>query len=674
MTVSEAAEEYRDLDNTPAYKGPWMNEMNMALVEPMNMLTSRVFSGVVFVGPAQSGKTEMILNFVLYSVKLDPMDMIIYSPTQAAARDFSVRRVDRLHRHSEAVGSMLLGTKDADNKFDKQYSTGTMLTISWPSVTELAGRPIPRVAITDYDRIPDDIGGDGSAYDLGSKRTTSFRSFAMTLAESSPSRLITDPRWVRGSKHEAPPTTGILALYNRGDRRRWHWPCPGCGSYFEGTFRDLAWDRSKTNNVDASETVHMLCPKEDCDYRIHPDERYDMQQKGKWVKDGEWIDADGEIRGEGPRVDIASFWMNGTAAMFVTWPKLVRMFMDADADFQRTGSEEALKKFYNNDLGEPYMPRSMESERLPEVLQARAEALGGTIEQPVVPHGVRFLVATIDVQLNMFIVQVHGIMPGEPFDMVFVDRFRINLNTTGREDADGQIAWLKPGTYLDDWDNIVDQVMRKSYPLADGSGRRMAIKHTGCDSGGKAGVTSNAYAFVRRLRTKPEFAGLAARFQLIKGTGKPGAPRHKIDFPDSGDSRNKAAAQGDVPVLFLASNLIKDELSNKLDGMVPGKGMVRYPDWLPDWFYVELTSERRTEKGWEKPQHARNESWDLAYYCIGLCVSGLIKVEGIDWGNPPAWAKEWDENNLVSEPDAPDRFASADVVPYDWEKMGSTLA
>src|SRR3546814_12495812 len=82
----------------------------------------------------------------------------------------------------------------------------------------MAGKPVGRVGITDYDRIPDDIAGDGNAFDLASKRTTTFGSFAMTLAESSPSREITDyKKVVRG--HAAPPPTGILALYNRGERR-----------------------------------------------------------------------------------------------------------------------------------------------------------------------------------------------------------------------------------------------------------------------------------------------------------------------------------------------------------------------------------------------------------------------------------------------------------------------
>lgn len=671
MTVSQAATEYRKLNNAPAYIGPWRNDMNPPLVEPMDELTSRHFTGVVFVGPAQSGKTDaLILNFVLYSVKVDPMDMIIYSPSQSAARDFSVRRVDRLHRHSPAVGGMLLASKDADNKFDKQYTTGSILSLSWPSVTELAGRPIPRVVITDYDRIDDDIGGDGNAYDLGSKRTTSFRSFAMTCAESSPSRDLTTPKYIKHSAHEAPPTTGILSLYNRGDRRRWYWPCPKCGHYFEGSFKYLTWNRSKTNNLDASETVRMLCPATNCDYKIHPDERYAMQQLGHWLKDGQTIEKDGTITGDGPRSTIASFWMNGTAAMFVTWQKLVQLYMDADEEFERTGSEEALKKFHNNDLGEPYLPKSMESERLPEVLQARAEPLGGSADEPIVPWGVRFLVATVDVQKNMFIVQIHGVCPGAPNDLVIIDRFKLHLSAD-RLDADEQKAWVKPGTYLEDWDLLIAGVIEKTYPLGDGSGRRMSIKQTACDSGGKAGVTSNAYAFYRRLRKM----GKAGRFQLVKGTGTPGAPRVQITHPDSSDRNNKAAAQGDVPVLMIHSNKIKDELNNRLDCLVPGGGLIRFPEWLPDWFFMELTSEVRTDKGWERVDKTRNEAWDLLYYCIGVCLAPQIKAESIDWLNPPAWAEDWDKNNLVTAaPTDKQRFTGPTTKKYDFSKLGEELA
>lgn len=78
------------------------------------------------------------------------------------------------------------------------------------------------VALTDYDRFPEDIDGEGDGFSLASKRTTTFMSAGMTLAESSPGRDIRDPRWRPSTPHEAPPATGILSLYNRGDRRRYN--------------------------------------------------------------------------------------------------------------------------------------------------------------------------------------------------------------------------------------------------------------------------------------------------------------------------------------------------------------------------------------------------------------------------------------------------------------------
>lgn len=677
MTVSEAAEKYRYLKNQGSDHGPWDNNTTPYLVEPMDTLTAREFDGMAFCGPAQSGKTDALqINWLVYSVKVDPMDLSIYSPTSAAARDFSMRRIDRLHRDSQTVGAMLLNKRDADNKFDKQYKNGVLLALAHPSVTEFAGKPIPRVGITDYDRFDDNIEGDGNAFDLASKRTTSFGSFAMCMAESSPSRDIDDPKWIRLSEHQAPPVKGILALYNRGDRRLWYWPCPDCGTFFVGDFKHLTWDKTEANAMAAADTVRMVCPH--CNYKIHPDMRYDMNIGGRWLKDGQKIDRAGVITGEGQWVRMATFWLNGVAAVFTNWVKLVRLWIEADKEYQSNGTEEALKKFFNNDLGVPYKPKAIEAQRTPEDLKARSESYG-TKDDPAVPYGTRFLIATIDVQTNMFIVQVHGIMPGKPFDTSIVDRFRIKLSDgsirggepaqQGRLDEDGQVSWVKPGTYTDDWNLITELVLKRTYPLADGSGRRMMIKVVGCDSGGEAGVTSMAYTYYRRLRAE----GLASRFQLVKGDPKPGVPRVRISYPDSSDSKNKAAAQGDVPLLMISSTQVKDMLSNRLDSTVPGTGMIKFPEWLEDWFYAELVSETRTEKGWEKIGKSRNEAWDLLYYMIGIAISGRINVESIDWDNPLSWAAPWDTNSLVSQRDKPLPFAIS-LPAYDWAAAGKELA
>lgn len=664
LSVATAAEKYRYINQPGAYVGQWKNTTVPYMVEPMNTFTSRLFNGMVFVGPAQSAKTDsLVINTLAYSIKVDPMDMMVVCPTMLDARDFGIRRVDRLHRHSEQIGEMLLPSADADNRYDKQYTTGMLFTLSWPTPSQLAGKPIGRIVLTDRDRMVDDVEGDGEPFDLASKRTTTFGSYAMTVAESSPSREVSNPKWIPQSPHEAPPCEGILKLYNRGDRRRWYWPCPHCGEHFEGMFKHLIWDADLPGtNLEKAATVKMACPHNGC--VILPDDRDEMNFWGQWVKDGQGVDNTGKVFGPVPRTSIASFWLRGVAAAFTSWRKLVEMYLNANDEYARTGSEEALKKFYNNDLGEPYTPRSQGDTRLPEVLKARAEKLAPRH----VPKGVRFLVAAVDVQKNMFVVQVYGILPGLKFDMVLVDRF--DIRKSKRTDHDDERLWVKPSAYVEDWDEITEHVIDKEYPLDDGSGRMMGIKIVGCDSGGRAGVTSMAYSYYRRLVEQNKHR----RFILLKGDPSPNQPRTRISYPDSQKKDMKAGARGDIPILLLQSNLLKDDLDGRLDCMEPGKGMMRFPDWLSDSFFSEMCVEVRTEKGWENLSGQRNEAWDLSYYPIGLCVSELIRAEKIRWEDPPGWAAEWDKNDLVRKPEEKPRFANSLQSAYDFSSFAKALA
>lgn len=673
MTVSQAAAKYRWVNNPGAYVGPWRNEMVQYMVEPMDTLTASEFKGLAFVGGAQSSKTDsLMLNWVTYSVVVDPMDITLYSPSTGAARDFSNRRIDRLHRHTKPVGDALRPTRDADNKFDKHYASGMMLSLSWPSPTEFAGKPIPRVGLTDYDRMDDDIEGDGNPFDLASKRTTTFGSFAMCLAESSPSKPLLDPKWIPRSPHEAPPATGIFALYNRGDRRRWYWPCPHCSMYFEGKFDMLEWDEG-ADDMSTAGTVRMICPT--CAKPIHPDERYEMNLWGVWLREGEYMTRDGRRAGIGRRSSIASFWLRGVAAAFVNWRQLVETYLTAKREFETTNDEGALRKFFNNDLAEVYMSKSQDSGMLPEVLKSRAEDLGDRD----VPVGVRFLVAVVDVQKNMFVVQVFGIAPGTPHDVVVIDRFSIVKSK--RRDHDDERLWVKPSSYLEDWDLLTEEVMDKTYPLSDGSGRHMGVKLTLCDSGGyqkKRGkgkgkgesATAKAYDFYRKLRSENRHG----RFHLVKGDSSPNAPTTRITYPDAQQKDRLSAARGDVPVLLLNPNSIKDNLHGRLDCLEPGKGIFRFPDWLPNWFYQEMCAEVRTPTGWENPTGARNEAWDLCGYLLAGCLSPLLMVRGIDWANPPGWAAEWDKNDLVTEPGVIKAFDANDDAPYDLAKLAARLA
>lgn len=681
VTVSEWAQDTRKLNNPGSYVGEWRNDTVPYLRKPMDLLTSVSYRAMVFVGPAQCGKTEIILNWTGYSVTTDPQDMMIYSPTFTAARDFSMRRIDRLQRHTPEVKAELMRDADSDNKFDKHYQTGMMLTLTYPSVTELAGRPVGRIAMTDYDRMAEDVGGDGNPFDLASKRTTTFGSYAMTLAESSPSREVAldgHKKVLKG--HEAPPTTGILALYNRGDRQRWVWPCPHCGSYFEGTWEHMKWDTSLKSNMAQAESCYMECP--DCTGHISPSQRNSMNRKGVWIAEGQEVDFEGTPYGEGRSSNIASFWLRGVAAGLTTWPVLVKTYLDAEDDYQSSGDETALKKFFNTDLGEIYIDRALldESVRTPEDLESRQESW------PVrcVPKPVRFLLGLVDVQKNHFVVQIIGIAPGATrFDMYLVDRFTIRYSDRidpSSPEGKESYMFVKPGAYLDDWDKIIEEVMEAQYPLDDDSDRYMSVRMTFCDSGGEAGVTTNAYNFYRKIRKE----GWLGRFYLVKGDRRPGAPRAHVTYPDA-DKKSRAGARGEIPVLMLNPTINKDDLDNRLDIVAPGEGMIHFPEWLMldgadrdsgakmEWFYSEMTSEiREPSKGWVKVKK-RNEAWDLFYYAIGACASSYLGIEKLDWSNPPPWADEWDNNPLVVSGDQEGPFAEQEDGHFDWAAMGRNL-
>lgn len=660
LTVAEASERYVYLNDAPAYVGPWKADKTPYMVEPMNTIASRDHTAVVFCGSAQSGKSQaLILNAMAYFAICNPMDVILYHMSKPAARDFSIRRVDRGHRNSAAWGAQLPKRGNADNTFDKQYKTGMILSISWPSINEMSSKPVPVVMFTDYDRMPKDIDGEGSPFMLGQKRTTTFRNLGMTVAESSPSHDVIEQEGDEGltereevGPHEAPPTTGILGLYNQGDRRRWYWPCPECGEYFEGSFSDLRWPTKDEHGKNLSlpemaARVRMICPHNDC--RIKPENRDAMNLKGRWLAEGERIDRDGNVTGEARYSRTASFWLKGPAAAYTTWQELALKHLEAERQYELTGSEDDLRATTNTDQAEPYRPKKSESARAAIDLQARASDL------PVreVPTDVRALLATIDTQGNRWEVQVHGVRPGRPYDLVVVDRFKIEKSR--RTDEDGDPLWVKPASYPEDWDLIEEMVLDKTYPLADGSGH-MEIAFTICDSGGSKSrshdkkvdeidndmsVTSNAYDFYRRLKRE----GKHERFLLLKGDPNLNAPRAHISYPDSKRSGRQAGAMGEIPVLFLNVNSLKDSLNAMLDRDNAGGGMIDFPDWLPSWWFKELTSEVRGRRGWAKLGSRRNEAWDLLTYCIGLCV--YRRVEKVDWEEPPPWLQDWDHNPYV---------------------------
>ncbi|AYC49663.1 phage minor tail protein L [Escherichia coli] len=604
---------------------PWDPLVAPYVIEPMNCLASREYDAVIFVGPARTGKTiGLIDGWVIYNVICDPADMLIIQMTEEKAREHSKKRLARTFRVSPEVVSRLSPNKNDNNVYDRTFLAGNYLKIGWPSVNIMSSSDYKCVALTDYDRFPEDIDGEGDAFSLASKRTTTFMSSGKTLVESSPGRDVKDVKWRRTSPHEAPPTTGILSLYNRGDRRRWYWPCPHCGEYFQPCGDVVAGFRDIADPVLASEAAYIQCPS--CSGRIMPEQKRELNGRGVWLRDGESINADGSRYGDPRRSRIASFWMEGPAAAYQTLSQLVYKLLTAEQEYETTGSEETLKTVINTDWGLPYLPRASMEQRKSELLEQRAEP----VPSRSVPDGVNFLVATVDVQAGRhrrFVVQVTGY--GSRGERWIIDRYNITQSLRG--DSDGESQRIDPASYPEDWDVLLTDVFHKSWPLASDPSQQMRLMAMAVDSGGEDGVTDNAYKFWRRCRRD----GLGKRIYLFKGDSIRRAKLITRTFPDNtGRTGRRAQAAGDVPLWLLQTDALKDRVNNALWRDSPGPGYVHFPDWLGSWFYDELTYEERSSDGkWSKPGRGANEAFDLMVYAEALVI--LHGYEKIRWPDAP---------------------------------------
>lgn len=660
LSVSEAAAKYRRLSNDIT-SGPWDNEVAPYLVEIMDTMESLDFTGLVFAGPARCGKSEPFFNWLIYSAKCDPADMMFIGMTQSVARDWSQGDLRKAIRQSTALASTIIPGKQNINTEVVRFKSGMRLLIKWPSITELSGKTLRRVWLADYDRMDMNVEGQGAPWPLAKKRTQTARRRGMTVAEGSPGFEVLDPHFQPKTPHEAPPTVGILSIYNTGDRRRWYVPCAQCDEFFEPDFDKLEWPTDETMSIaEKAANARMICPEcgfphtHDADPTAKPTPqpgKYGLNLKGRWLRDGQKIDSDGAIFGKGEESEVASFWLKGPAAAFVTWRELAQRYLEAMREYERTMDHETLKAVVNVDLGLPFLPPSLSSERTPEQLMSRAAGNHwGDEDEPHVPEGVRFLTAAVDVQDSpgRFVVQIHGHCAGG--DIKVIDRFA--LRKAPRLDKEGHPYPLKPGSYLEDWNVLISDVMAKTYPLIDGSGRRMSIMYTLCDSAGAKGVTARAYDFVRKLRSDHS-STFFPRFQLVKGMPTVDAPRAKIAYPDSSRKDRNAGARGEIAILELNVNALKTQLDGRLDVTDAGKGMIHFASHLKPWFYQELCVEVYDSKTrrWENKRSLRNESTDLLVYTLGWCVLPKFgAVEKMDWSDEaqlPPWAQDWDKNPLI---------------------------
>lgn len=639
ITVTEAAMRYVKVRTANGGIDKWDPELTPYMIEPMDCLTNRDYSSVIFVGPAQSGKTQgLITNFMAYVIKCDPADFMIMQTTKGTARDFDTQVVKRAFRDSVELKKELAPGSKSDNTYDKVFKSGAILFQRWPSINELSGKPLKYVLITDYDRMTQNIDGEGSPFALAGQRTAKFLSRGMTLVETSPGFEVTDPKHKTNFNHEAPPCGGALSLFNMGDMRRWYVQCPECGEYYmpppAESGLNFIHDRDLFGATETSvnRPVKFVCTKNGC--LIDVVHKQAMNNTGLWVSQGCSIQ-NGKVVGKPIKSSTASFWFPGIFAAYSNPEALVERFLKGHREYDITGSEQNLKTTINVNFGAPYIPRHLAELDSYTGLSDRAEAL----ERYYVPNQARVLLASVDIQNgknSRFVVEVHAI--GVGLEQWIVDRFEICFIDEGDKKRR-----INPGSNKEDWEALVNKVISSSYRTHNG--KKMLVHLTAIDTGGEGDTTNNAYEFYRRLKK----SGLGNKVILVKGSsGKNEVPITRSYGKDLIGRKMK-----DVPIYLLATDFFKDIVASILRRTLPGGMYLHFSKWLADDYYDELQAETRQDNGKWIPIRKRNESLDLSVYILACCWKLGINAESFNWQNPPAWAAPLDINcNVINAEEA----------------------
>lgn len=624
-------------------QGAWQSfdrSLTPYMVEPTDMTQSRLWKGVGFVGPSQSGKTKMLETVAFHAVTCDQRPVLVVHMTKGDRDKWVEEKLDPTLLNSPELYDRL-GKAREDSTFSRKRFRGMRLTIGYPTPTILSGGSYGMVLLTDVDHMPLVLGGkdnpEGTPIRMALRRIRSFLSRGCVLAESSPAWPVLDPSW-RPSKdrpHELPPVAGgIVVFYNEGTRGRWYWECPDCGEEYEPRFDRLVYDESLDPGA-AGERAEMACPH--CGGLLGHRHKNEMNAralggKGGWRHEGRVA---GEIVAMGDaairRTEVASYALNGVAARFSTWSEIVSEYENARRRAETLGDDADLATCHYTSIGVPHCRLRKDDEDALglQFLKDHAQpAIKG-----VAPDWTRFVTITVDVQKGWFPVQVTAW--GEGGRSQVVDRIDLTQPPADAPNAapddEGNRRRLDPARYLEDWD-VLTPLADRVIPVAGTTYGLRAIT-VAVDFQGEPGVSDNAEAFLLGRRR----AHQGHRWRLTRGQGGWKLPfRTRYEAPDRASNGKRARP---IKLLTMATDRLKDTLEAALRKASGGAGAMYLPGWMAgnEDQLGEYVAEERLEAGWEKKAgQVRNEGTDLWVQARALAEhKGMLTL---DWERPLAWA------------------------------------
>jgi phage terminase large subunit GpA-like protein len=383
-TVSAWADSHRRLPTkTSAEPGPWRTSRTPYLREIMDELsTSSSTEEVVVMAAAQLGKSEAILNGLGYLIDCAPSPAMLVQPTVDLAKRFSRQRVDplmstpRLRDKVSKAAAAELSRDAANSMVQKEFMGGVLVMTGANSAAGLRSMPVRWLMLDEIDAYPVDVDGEGSPMALAEARQ---RTFARRK------RIKTSTPTIAGR-------SAIESAFDASDRRRYHVPCPHCGTMQTLIFARLTWTALGLEPADA---VYQCGPCE-CEACKADDER--AEGCGLYIEERHKTDmlARGVWRAGNPASPIRGYHLNALYSPlgWMRWGEIAQGFLDSRKDPLK------LRVWTNTVLGEPFAEKG----EAPEWQRLYDRRAGYALS--TVPAGGLFLTAGVDVQKDRLVYEV----------------------------------------------------------------------------------------------------------------------------------------------------------------------------------------------------------------------------------------------------------------------------
>lgn len=519
---------------------------------------------VTVIASTQVGKTQSLLNVLAYAIAQDPGPITWVMPTREDALEFGENRVQPMVDAAPTLREQMTGERFDSKKRQIKFRRCRILFRSSQVAKELAQYPARWLFADEANKWRLKTMGEAAPFDLARERTRTF--------------------WNHRIYIDSTPTVadGLINVeFQRGDKRRYHVPCPHCG-----TFQVLAWPRVRWDSAEHDTEAKMRSSRAawyecaGCSKRILDEHKPAMLARGVWVPDDRDIAEWTAGAAAADRTPHRSYHIWAGYSPWLAWWQVVAEFL------RSKGNPITLQNFVNSWLGEPWIEKVEETR--PEALRS---CVGG-YRRGECPEGVRVITAAVDVQKRWLAYTIRGW--GLDMESWLLDHGRA-----------GEFEQLTPLLFAAAW-------------------RGLKVHAVFMDARYR---TRECIAFAKRHPQVALCRGVEFDDPVPLKGGQP-IERH----PRTGQPI------GTVRAWHLNVQMFKDELAGSIRG-AEGFGRFHVYDDVDSTYLEEMTAEhkvvvrtdvRERERWVKKAGHLQNHYWDCETYNRALAFRiGVPQMRGV---------------------------------------------